>query len=165
MRALFKKAAPESVRVDINDVIGEVLSLLGRDVARRRVSLERYLADDLPFVIGDRIQLQHLLLNLLVNALEAMESIRDRAKVLCVTSKRDGPEALVVEIRDTGMGFADPERAFEPFFSTKPNGMGMGLLICRSIVEAHQGAVWIAPLEEAGTTVCVRLPIEPKAVP
>jgi signal transduction histidine kinase len=165
VRALFKRAAPETVRVDINDVIGDVLNLLGRDAARRRVSLERHLEGDLPFIVGDRVQLQHLLFNLFVNALEAMESIGDHPKVLCVTSRRDGPEALVVEIRDTGIGFAEPERAFEPFVSTKPNGMGMGLSICRSIVEAHQGVVWVAPVEEPGTTLCVRLPVEPKAVP
>jgi PAS domain S-box-containing protein len=165
VRALFKRAAPETVRVDINDVVGDVLNLLGRDAARRRVSLEHHLEGDLPFIIGDRVQLQHLLFNLFVNALEAMESIGDHAKMLCVTSRRDGPEALVVEIRDTGIGFAEPERAFEPFFSTKPNGMGMGLSICRSIVEAHQGVVWVAPVDEPGTTLCVRLPVEPKAVP
>jgi PAS domain S-box-containing protein len=165
VRALFKRAAPETARVDVNDVVGEVLVLLGRDAAKRRVALERHLAGDLPAVIGDRVQLQHLLFNLFVNALEAMDSIGDRVKVLSVTSRRDGSEAIVVEIRDTGTGLADPERAFEPFFSTKPNGMGMGLSICRSIVEAHHGAVWVAPGEGPGTTMCVRLPVEPEAMP
>jgi PAS domain S-box-containing protein len=160
VRALFKRAAPETARIDVNEVIGEVLILLGRDAAKRRVVLERNLAGNLPAIIGDRLQLQHLFFNLFGNALEAMDSIADRAKVLCVTTRRDGSEAIVVEIRDTGIGLADPERAFEPFFSTKPNGMGMGLSICRSIVEAHHGNVWAERRDRPGTTLCVRLPVE-----
>ena len=115
--------------------------------------------------IGDRLQLQHLFFNLFVNALEAMDSVAERAKVLCVTSRRDGSDALVVEIRDTGIGLTDPERAFEPFFSTKADGMGMGLSICRSIVEAHQGKVWATAGEGPGTTLSVWLPIAPDSKP
>jgi signal transduction histidine kinase len=140
-------------------VIGEVLILLGRDTANRRVAVDRQLAGDLPAIMGDRLQLQHLFFNLFVNALEAMDSIGDRAKVLCVTSQRDGSGDIIVEIRDTGIGLPDPDRAFEPFFSTKPNGMGMGLSICRSIVEVHQGYVWAVPSDAPGTTLCVRLPL------
>jgi PAS domain S-box-containing protein len=165
VRALFKRAAPETARVDVNEIIGEVLILLGRDAANRRVALKRVLADDLPTIIGDRLQLQHLFFNLFVNALEAMDSIADRAKVLYVTSRRDGSDAIIVEIRDTGIGLADPERAFEPFFSTNAHGMGMGLSICRSIVEAHHGEVWAAPGEGPGTTLSVRLPVERNPMP
>jgi signal transduction histidine kinase len=110
-------------------------------------------------VIADRVQIQHLLFNLFVNAIEAMESVHDRPKVLRITSRQDGPDGIVVELRDTGVGLTDSERAFEPFFSTKTNGMGMGLAICRSIVEAHHGTLWVAPSEGLGTTFCFRLPL------
>jgi PAS domain S-box-containing protein len=165
VRALFRRAAPVTARVDVNEVIGEVLVLLGRDAANRNVAVKRVLADDLPTTIGDRLHLQHLFFNLFVNALEAMDSVAERAKVLCVTSRRDGSDALVVEIRDTGIGLTDPERAFEPFFSTKADGMGMGLSICRSIVEAHQGKVWATAGEGPGTTLSVWLPIAPDSKP
>ena len=79
--------------------------------------------------------------------------------MLRITSQQDGPDGLVIEIRDTGVGLTDPDRAFEPFFSTKTNGMGMGLAICRSIVEAHHGRLWVAPGESPGTTFCFRLPV------
>ncbi len=164
VRALFKRAAPETARIDVNEVIGEVLTLLGRDAAKRRVALKRVLAGDLPGTVGDRLQLQHLFFNLFVNALEAMDSVADRARVLCVTSHRDGSDILV-EIRDTGIGLADPDRAFEPFFSTKAHGMGMGLSICRSIVEAHHGNVSAATDDGAGTTLSVRLPTDEGLIP
>jgi signal transduction histidine kinase len=105
------------------------------------------------------------LFNLFVNAIEAMESIRDRPKVLRITSRQDGPDGVVVEIRDTGVGLTDTDRAFEPFFSTKTNGMGMGLAICRSIIEAHHGRLWVAPSDGPGTTLCFRLPVASGTTP
>jgi len=105
------------------------------------------------------VQIQHLLFNLFVNALDAMESVRDRPKVLRIVSRHHDPDGVIVEIQDTGVGLTDPDRAFEPFFSTKTNGMGMGLAICRSIVEAHHGRLWVAPTEGPGTTFCFRLPV------
>jgi signal transduction histidine kinase len=142
-----------------------VLNLLEREASKRRVAVTRDLAGGLPAVIADRVQIQHLLFNLVVNALDAMDSIRDRAKALRITSRQDGPDGVVVEIRDTGVGLTDPERAFEPFFSTKTNGMGMGLAICRSIVEAHHGTLWVAPSEGPGTTFCFRLPVASSTTP
>jgi signal transduction histidine kinase len=105
------------------------------------------------------------LFNLIVNALDAMESVRDRPKVLRIASRHDDPDGVIVEIRDTGMGLTDADRAFEPFFSTKTNGMGMGLAICRSIVEAHHGKLWVAPSEGPGTTFCFRLPVASTTTP
>ena len=134
-------------------------------MSKRRVAVTRDLAVGLPAVMADRVQIQHLLFNLFVNAIDAMESVRDRPKVLRITSRQDGPDGVVVEIRDTGVGLTDPERAFEPFFSTKTNGMGMGLAICRSIVEAHHGKLWVAASEGPGTTFCFRLPVASSTTP
>src|SRR5262245_10471666 len=133
VRALFKRAALERHPIHVTEIIDEVLTLLEREVSKRRVTVTRDLAVDLPAALADRVQIQHLLFNLLVNAFEAMESVRDRPKTLRIISRRDGPDAVVVEVRDTGVGLTDADRAFEPFFSTKTNGMGMGLAICRSI--------------------------------
>jgi PAS domain S-box-containing protein len=165
VRALFKRAALEMSPVPVNEVIDEVLNLIEREVSKRRVAVTRDLAVDLPAVLADRVQIQHLLFNLSVNALDAMESVRDRPKALRIASRHDGPDGVVVEMRDTGVGLTDPDRAFEPFYSTKTNGMGMGLAICRSIVEAHHGTLWVAPSDAPGTTFCFRLPVAVAATP
>lgn len=160
--ALFKRSALDMAPVNLNNVVHEVLHLLAGEASKRRVRLERELDAELPDVLADRVQLEHLVRNLVVNAFDAMESVEDRPKALLVRSHRDGAAGIVVEICDSGIGMTDPERAFEPFFTTKPNGMGMGLSICRSIVEAHRGALWVESREGPGTTVCFRLPVPPK---
>jgi len=165
VRALFKRAPLQMSPVHVVEIIDEVLNLLEREASKRRVAVTRDLAVGLPAVIADRVQIQHLLFNLIVNALDAMESVRDRPKVLRIASRHDDPDGVIVEIRDTGMGLTDPDRAFEPFFSTKTNGMGMGLAICRSIVEAHHGKLWVAPSEGPGTTFCFRLPVASTTTP
>jgi signal transduction histidine kinase len=109
-------------------------------------------------VLGDRVQLQQLLFNLLLNGIEAMDSVVDRPKKVFISSKRHNPETVLVEIRDSGVGLKDPEKVFEAFFTTKENGMGMGLAVCRSIIEAHHGRLWAAPGESAGTTFSFTLP-------
>jgi signal transduction histidine kinase len=159
VRALFKRTALEMTSVDVTEIIDEVLHLLGGEASKRQVAIKRELSVGLPPVFADRIQVQQLLFNLFVNALDAMEFVRDRPKVLRIGSRYDGPDGVVVEIRDTGVGLIDPNRAFEPFFSTKANGMGMGLTICRSIVEAHHGTLWVAPSDGPGTTFSFRLPV------
>ncbi len=160
VRALFKRAAVERVALDLNEVICEVLSLLRGEIAKRHVVVETDLGKDLAPVVGDRIQLQQLVLNLLLNGLEAMDPVLDRSKILFIRSKRDGLETVLVEIRDCGVGLKDTHKVFEAFVTTKENGMGMGLAICRSIVEAHNGRLWAASGEGPGATFCFALPLE-----
>jgi signal transduction histidine kinase len=163
IRALFKRATVEKVMLDLNEVIGEVVRLLGGETSRRRVAIETDLQKDLPPVRGDRVQLQQLILNLLLNGIEAMDSVIDRPKKILICSKRDSPKTVLVEIQDSGVGLADPDRIFEAFFTTKENGMGMGLAICRSIIEAHDGRLWATPGGTAGTAFCFTLPVHPSA--
>jgi PAS domain S-box-containing protein len=158
IRGLFKQAPPEKIGLDLNEVIGEVLVLLGGEIARRQVAAEMDLDKGLAPVLGDRVQLQQLLFNLLLNGIEAMDSVVDRPKKVFISSKRHNPETVLVEIRDSGVGLKDPEKVFEAFFTTKENGMGMGLAVCRSIIEAHHGRLWAAPGESAGTTFSFTLP-------
>jgi len=160
IRALFKRAAIEKVELDLNEVIYEVLSLLHGETEKRRVVVETHLAKDLAPMMGDRVQLQQLLLNLILNGIEAMDPVLDRSKKLFIRSKRDGPETVLVEIQDCGVGLKDSARVFEAFVTTKENGMGMGLAICRSIVEAHNGRLWAASGEEPGATFCFTLPVK-----
>src|ERR1019366_6798603 len=114
----------------------------------------------LPRVMGDRVQLQQLVFNLLLNGIEAMDSVSDRPGKLFVRSRRDGPEAIIVEIRDYGIGLENPRKIFDAFFTTKENGMGMGLAICRSIVAAHDGRLWAESGEGPGATFCFTLPLQ-----
>ena len=155
---LFIKGGALRAPVSLDSIVGEVFRLLAGEASKRCVVLERELDADLPDVVADRVQLQELLLNLVVNGFDAMDAVLDRPKRLLIRVYRDGADANVLEIRDSGIGMTDPDRAFELFFTTKSNGMGMGLSICRSIVKAHRGALWVKPHEGPGTTVCVRLP-------
>jgi PAS domain S-box-containing protein len=159
IRALFRRTAIEKVALDLNDVIGEVLRLLQGETARRRVIVGTDLGQDLAPVTGDRVQLQQLILNLLLNGIEAMDSVADRPRTLFIRSLREGEDTVRVEIRDSGVGLKDPDAVFEAFFTTKENGMGMGLAICRSIVEAHNGRLWAASGVGPGTTFCFTLPL------
>jgi C4-dicarboxylate-specific signal transduction histidine kinase len=164
VRALFKRTAGEKVALDLNEVIGEVLRLLRGDVAKRRIIVETDLEKNLPLVMGDRIQLQQVLLNLVLNGVEAMDTVVDRQKRLFIRSARDCADAVLVEVRDHGVGMDIPEKVFEPFFTTKENGMGMGLAICRSIIEAHHGRLWVASSEGPGARVCFTIPLESSGV-
>jgi PAS domain S-box-containing protein len=159
IRALFKQAAPEKMELDLNEVIGEVLHLLNGEAARRRVAVETDLGQGLAPVVGDRVQLQQLVFNLLLNGIEAMDPVVDRPKQLFICSKQPDPETILVEVQDCGTGLKDPDRIFEAFFTTKENGMGMGLAICRSIIDAHRGRLWAASAEGA-TTVSFTLPVQ-----
>ncbi len=159
IRTLFKQAAVEKIELDLNEVIGEVLHLLNGESTRRRVTVETDLGPDLAPVAGDRVQLQQVLFNLLLNGIEAMDSVVDRPRKLFICSKRPNPETVLVEVRDSGIGMKDPDRIFEAFFTTKDNGMGMGLVICRSIIDAHRGRLWAASREGSGTTFSFTLPV------
>ncbi len=159
IRALFKQAAIQKIELDLNEVIGEVLRLLTGETARKRVAVETDLGRDLAPVTGDRVQLQQVVFNLLLNGIEAMDSVVDGPKKLFISSKRPSPETVLVEVRDSGTGLKDPDKIFEAFFTTKENGMGMGLAICRSIIDAHRGRLWATSGEGAGTTFSFTLPV------
>jgi len=160
IRALIKKAAPQKDRVDVNETVLEVVALARSELLRDRVSLLTQLADDLLLVEGDRVQLQQVLLNLIVNAVEAMRGVGDNARELRIGTEKDASGGVLLAVRDTGPGL-DPQsegRLFEAFYTTKPSGMGMGLSICRAIIEAHGGRIWAAANEPRGAVFQFTLP-------
>ena len=165
VRALFKRTAVEKVQLDLGEVIGEVLRLLDSYPARKHVSLDVVLDPDLPPVFADRVQLQQLVLNLMLNALEALEPVSGRVKQLSVRSARAEADQALIQISDNGIGLDDPVAAFEPFVTTKPEGMGLGLAICRSIVAAHGGRLSAERNAGFGTTFTVTLPLQPGVLP
>jgi hypothetical protein len=161
LRALFKRTLIERVELNLNEVIGEVLRLLAGETMKRHIVVETDLDKDLALVEGDRVQLQQLVLNLLLNGIEAMELVPDRSKKLIIRTKVDSPKTILIEIRDFGVGLENSEKAFEAFFTTKENGMGMGLAVCRSIVDAHHGRLWAQSGDGAGSTFSFALPVQP----
>jgi len=166
VRALFKRTAGEVVALDPDGVIGDVLRLLRTDAQREGALLWKTDLDKiLPSVVGDRVQLQQVLLNLVLSGIEAMDPIADRPKKLFIRSAREIADAAIFEIRDHGVGMKDPERAFEAFFTTEENGMGMGLAICCSIIDAHHGRLWVASSEGPGARVCFTIPFQSSGAP
>ena len=159
IRALFRKTALEKTDLDINDVISEVLRLIQKETVDRRIAVETDLEKRLPSIPGDRVQLQQVIFNLILNGIEAMETVVDGPRKLFICSKLQGADAIVVEIRDYGTGLADSEKVYEAFYTTKEKGMGMGLSICRSIVEAHGGRLGTTPTQGPGTTFFFALPL------
>jgi PAS domain S-box-containing protein len=155
IRNLLQKTPSVKERVNINDTIQEVIALVGSDVVRNKIELQVELQEDLPAVLGERIQLQQVILNLILNAKDAMSGAQTNPRELQIRSGKDSGGAVAVAVRDTGHGL-DPdhvERMFEPFFTTKPEGMGLGLSISRTIVEAHGGTLWAMPNEDKGATI------------
>jgi signal transduction histidine kinase len=161
IRALFKKTALDKVNLSVNEVIDEVLRLIHKDTVEKRIAVETDLEKKLPQTLADRVQLQQVIFNLLINGIEAMEMVTDRPKKLLIHSKLQDSDNILVEIRDYGTGLANSEKAFEAFYTTKEKGMGMGmgLSICRSIVEAHGGCLGITPSQGPGTTFFFTLPL------
>jgi C4-dicarboxylate-specific signal transduction histidine kinase len=153
IRALIKKAPVRKDAVDVNDAILEVIALTRTEAASNSVSVRTQLAEGLPLVQGDRVQLQQVLLNLIINAIDAMRDVGEEERELLISS-RDEPDGVSVEVRDSGPGFAPAalERVFEAFYTTKPGGLGLGLSICRSIIEAHNGRLWASPNVPRGAT-------------
>jgi signal transduction histidine kinase len=151
VRAIFKKDARNSTSLAINDLIGEALALLRDELQKHRVSVQLELNEQLPRVIGDRVQVQQVLLNLIANAIDSMVG-KDGSRVLCVESRVHDPNGVLVSVADSGRGIEqnDTDRIFNPLFTTKPGGMGMGLAICRSIIEAHDGRLWVTPNKSEG---------------
>jgi PAS domain S-box-containing protein len=165
IRALFRRAPQTRTLEDVNHVVGEICRLMADEIATNDVLIRPNLEPDLPSVAFDRVQVQQVLVNLIRNGIQAMDGVLDYSRALEVRSCRDGLAAIRVEISDAGMGFKDVERIFEPFFTTKQHGMGMGLAICRSIVEAHGGRLWAANNESRGATVAFTLPLSASEVP
>jgi PAS domain S-box-containing protein len=162
IRALMKRQAPRKEWLDVNETISEVIALTQYVMRQNRIVLETRLDRDLPRVLGDRVQCQQVLLNLIVNAVEAMSEVGLRRRELTIVSMADGPDAVRIEIRDSGAG-VDPEHAtqlFEPFYTTKAEGLGIGLSISRSIVEAHGGRLSAGPNKPYGAVFSVWMPVE-----
>ncbi len=168
VRALVKKAPPRTEAVDIDEVILEVLDLSRSKLQRNGILLRTQLPSGKPLVRADRIQLQQLVLNLVLNAVEAMSEPGDAPRELSISSRREGANEIVVEVRDSGHGLLPEtlERIFDPFFTTRPDGMGMGLSISRSIVVAHGGRLWAMANEPRGAVFQFALPaVEPDTHP
>jgi C4-dicarboxylate-specific signal transduction histidine kinase len=165
IRALIKKVPARKDAVAINDAILEVIALTRTEAANNSVSLRKQLAEGLPSVQGDRVQLQQVLLNLIINAIEAMRDI-DKGERQLLISTRNEPDGVSVEVRDSGPGFAPAalDRVFEAFYTTKPGGLGLGLSICRSIIEAHHGRLSASPNLPRGAVFRFIAPAHPAAV-
>ena len=166
LRALFSKKGTIAERVDLNDATREVIALSLSELQRNRVILRCGLADDLPLVTGDRVQLQQVVLNLIRNASDAMSGINDRPRQLLIRSEREEGDRVRLSVQDRGVGF-DPQamdRLFEAFYTTKNDGMGMGLSVSRSIIERHNGRLWAAPNDGPGATFSFSIPCAPASV-
>jgi PAS domain S-box-containing protein len=159
IRALIKKAPARKDAIAINDAILEVIALTRTEAANNSVSMQTQLAEGLPRVQGDRVQLQQVLLNLIINAIEAMRDVNEEERELLISSRNE-PDGVSVEVRDSGPGFApaDLKRVFEAFYTTKSNGLGLGLSICRSIIDAHGGRLWASANLPRGASFQFALP-------
>jgi len=163
VRALAKRSTPEHVALRLGDVVNDVLALAAAEAAARRVTIDASVPADLPAVLGDRVQLQQVLLNLVVNAMDAMAAVDERGRSLRIRGRLDadnGRRAVTISVADCGVGL-EPDRMnrlFDAFYTTKPHGMGLGLAISRSIIEAHGGRLWAQRNDDAGATFSFSLP-------
>ncbi|MDK1494712.1 PAS domain S-box protein [Sinorhizobium sp. 7-81] len=160
VRALLKKTATVTTQVDLNGLIEDSVALVHGEVRRHRIQLRTELAQDLPPIAGDRVQLQQVILNLVMNGIETMKNVADRPRELLIRSRADPSRAVLVAVQDTGVGLEPQsvERVFEAFYTTKAEGLGMGLAICRSIIEAHGGRLWARAIEPSGAVFLFTLP-------
>jgi PAS domain S-box-containing protein len=163
IRALAKKAPPEMTPLHMVDVIADILTLIHHELARRHIKIEREIAEDLPAVIGDRVQLQQVLLNLVMNGVEAMNEIAEENRTMSIAARyfeQNGRPAVLISVQDSGVGLkkVNVDQLFEPFYTTKAQGLGMGLAISRSIIEAHDGRLWVAQTPGPGATFEFTLP-------
>jgi C4-dicarboxylate-specific signal transduction histidine kinase len=163
-RLLFKKGTPQREPVDVNEVVREMIVLLRGEITRYNITVRMDLASDLPRIMGDRVQLQQVLMNLIVNGIDAMKDV-DGARELAVKSQRTEKEEVLVSVGDTGVGLPpqQADQVFNAFFTTKPHGTGMGLRISRSIVESHGGRLWAADNSPRGASFHFALPTKIEA--
>jgi PAS domain S-box-containing protein len=166
IRDFSKKAPARKEELDINDAIMEIMGLTRVAMPEHGVSVAMQLSERLPLIIGDRIQLQQVILNLIMNAIEAMSEVSEGSRELLISTSEVEPGGVLVAVSDSGPGLppANLARIFEAFYTTKSSGLGMGLSICRSIVEAHRGRLWAVPNEPRGAVFCMMLPIGDKAL-
>ena len=162
IRALIKKAPPRKDALEINRTILECIGLIRREIVKNGVSMQTQLAEGLPLIQGDRVQLQQVILNLIINAVEALSSVREGARELVITTGKGEPDGVLVVVRDSGPGLSSAglDRIFEAFYTTKPGGLGMGLSICRTIIEAHRGRLWATAAQPQGATFQFTLPAQ-----
>jgi C4-dicarboxylate-specific signal transduction histidine kinase len=164
IRLLFKKSTPQRELVDVNEAIREMIVLLRSEATRYNITVRMQLAADLPRIMGDRVQLQQVLMNLIVNSIDAMKEV-DGARELAVKSQRTEKEEVLVSVSDSGVGLPvqQADQIFKAFFTTKRHGTGMGLSISRSIVESHGGRLWAADNSPRGASFCFSLPTKGEA--
>jgi PAS domain S-box-containing protein len=163
IRALVRKSPPSKYRVAINDAISEVIELTRGEAAKNRVVVRTRLAESLPLIEGDRVQLQQVILNLIINAVEAMSETSEASRELLIETGRAEPDGVLVAVSDSGPGLTPEalERLFESFYTTKENGLGLGLSICRSIVESHGGRLWASANLPHGAILEFTVPAHP----
>src|SRR5215472_17199033 len=167
IRALFRRQSPEKEWLDLNEVIRHLIDLIQNESFKHGVSVTSELAPDLPKIKGDRVQLEQVLLNLVMNSIDAMNGITDRQKEIVITSSRESLSGVIVSVQDCGQGISPEiaEKIFRPFFTTKPQGIGMGLSIRRSIVESHGGQLWALARLPNGAVVQFTVRIDTEDVP
>jgi signal transduction histidine kinase/DNA-binding response OmpR family regulator len=164
LRALFGKKATATESLDLNESTREVLALSSHELRRGRVIVRTDLADELPPIVGDRVQLQQVVLNLLLNASDAMSTVEDRPRQLLLRTERHHGDRVRLTVQDTGVGFGphNAEQLFDAFYTTKTGGMGIGLSVSRSIIEAHHGRLWAEPNDGPGATFSFSIPLTPQ---
>jgi len=163
IRDLVKKAPPRKDRLDINEAIRDVIELTRGEAMKNGISVQTEFADSLPLVEGDRVQLQQVVLNLIINAVQAIGTVVNGAKKVLITTAQGAPDGVLVEVKDSGPGMSSEtfEHAFAPFYTTKPSGLGVGLSICRSIIEAHAGRLWVTRNQPHGAIFHFTVPAHP----
>jgi len=165
IRALFRKQSPSKDWLDLNELIRESMIFVQEEAAKDQIVLQAALALDLPRVKADRVQLEQVILNLVMNAIDAMRGTENSSRKIVVRSRREGADEVLVSVEDNGIGIGPEfaEKIFDPFFTTKPQGIGMGLSISRSIIESHQGRLWYAPGLRDGAILLFTVRIDSQA--
>jgi signal transduction histidine kinase len=160
VRAMYKKTNQERVPVDLDNLVQSILGLVRAELSKQQIVVQTELTKPLPLVIGHKGQLQQVILNLIRNAAEAMQLVSGRARILSVKTAPQDPDRVLLSIADSGTGIdpKDIDRIFQVFYTTKPEGMGMGLAICRSLIEAHGGQLWASSGLDHGSVFNILLP-------